>query len=63
MQRLEDVLFSIMNYMAMKPRNSYLILNHVSYLKKVKLYPDLNMLRRMNIKHIYLSVEESMLFM
>ncbi|KAK0598400.1 hypothetical protein LWI29_034305 [Acer saccharum] len=45
-------MFSTVKYRAMKPRSSYLIVNHVSYLKKVELHSNLNMLRRKNIKHV-----------
>jgi hypothetical protein len=60
---LEAVLCSIVKYRDMKLRSSYLILNHVLYLKKVELHLDSNKLRPWNTRHTCLFVEENTLSM
>lgn len=63
MQHLEVVQYSIVKYRAMKLRSSYLILNHVLYLKKVVLLLGSNMPRLKNTRLACLSAKESALFM
>jgi hypothetical protein len=60
MQLLEDVLFSIVKYRVTKLQNSYLILNHALYLKKVELHLGSNMLRLKNTLHGCLFAKENM---
>ena len=59
---LEGVLFNIGKCKAMNQRNSFLTLNHVSYLKREELHLDLNTLKLKNTKLDYMCVEASMLF-
>ena len=63
MQLLEDVLFSIVKYRAMKPKSFYPILNRVLYLKKVEFLQDSSMLRLKNTRRGYMFAKENMLFM
>ena len=62
MQLLVGVLFSIVKYKAMKLRSSFLILNHVLYLKKAEFLLDLSMLRLKSTRRGCMFAKESMLF-
>lgn len=63
MQLLEDVLFSIVKYKAMKLKSFCLISNHVLSLKKVEFLLVSNILRLKNIRHGCLYAEGNMLYM
>lgn len=62
MQLLVVVLFSIVKYKAMKRKSSFLILNHVLYLKKVEFHLVLIMWRLRSTLRGCLFAKESMLF-